>query len=160
MLKNLLIALLVLVCLAVIAGRYVARNVRVNSQDTANGGRVRVETPFGSVRVDGRKELSPEAIGVPIYPGADRANKDSGGATVDIDWGSGEKQISVAAAEYTTTDSPAKVREFYHSHLPGWKVENRQIVTIDNGRKRIISIKERDGITRIGIASIGEPAVN
>jgi len=160
MLKNLLIALLVLVCLAVIAGQYLARNVRVNSQDTANGERVRVETPFGSVRVDGHKELSPDAIGVPIYPGADRAKKDSGGATVDIEWGSGEKQISVAAAEYTTADSPGKVREFYHSHLPGWKVENHEIVSFDSGRKRIISIKERGGITHIGIASVGEPAVN
>ncbi len=160
MLKNLLIALLVLVCLAVIAGQYIARNVRVNSQDTANGERVRVETPFGSVHVDARKELSPDAIGVPIYPGADREKKDSGGANVDIDWGSGEKRISVAAAEYTTTDSPAKVREFYHSRLPGWRVEHQQIVSFDNGRKRIISIKEQNGRTHIGIASVGEPAVN
>jgi len=158
--KGLLAASVVLICLAVIAVSYIIPNIRVNNQSTAEGGRVRVETPFGSVRVDARKDIPADTGTVPIYPGAEREKKGSGGATIDLDWGSGEKQLSIAASEYTTPDSVSQVREWYRGQLPNWSTSDKEMVHIENGLKRIISIKQRDGRTRIGIATIGEPAAN
>jgi len=158
--KGLLAAAVVLVCLAVIAVSYIVPNIRVRQQDTAEGGRVRVETPFGSVKVDARKDVAADTTGVPIYPGAEREKKGSGGATVDLEWGSGEKQLSIAASEYTTRDSVTQVRRWYRDQLPNWHASDKELVHVEGNLKRIISIKERDGRTRIGIATIGEPAAN
>ncbi len=158
--KGLLAAALALVCLAVIAVSYIVPNIRVRKQDTAEGGRVRVETPFGSVKVDARKDIGADIGSVPIYPGAEREKKGSGGAMVDLQWGSGEKQLSFAASEYTTHDSVSEVRQWYRNQLPNWHVTEKELVHVEGNLKRIISIKERDGRTRIGIATIGEPGAN
>ncbi len=158
--KGLLAAAVVLVCLAVIAVSYIIPNIRVRNSPTAEGNRVRVETPFGSVRVDARDDMRADPGTVPIYPGAEREKKKSGGATINFDWGSGDKQFSIAASEYSTPDSVAQVREWYRGKLPDWTVSDKDIVHIEGSLKRIVSIKARDGRTRIGIATIGQPEAN
>ena len=158
--KALFASAVVLVCLAVIAVTYVVPKIRVREQNSGNLEHVRVETPFGSVRVDAGKGSAPDDGSVPIYPGAKRERKGSGGANVDIDWGGGDKHISIGASEYTTADSVDQVRRWYRAQLPGWNTSDKEMVHIEGNLKRIVSIKERDGRTRIGIATIGEPAAN
>jgi hypothetical protein len=69
------------------------------------------------------------------------------------------------AAEYSTDDSVDKVKEFYHRELPHWifsksRRGHLQMEYTEDGYKRIIAIHEEDGRTRIGLASVGEPASN
>lgn len=161
MVKGLLIAAFVLVCLAVVAVSYIVPNIRVHEQRGVSGDQVRVETPFGSVHVNEQKNAGLDIANFPIYPGAERVKQNGGGAVVDFDWGGGEKQFSISAAEFMTNDSVSKVREWYRSQLPDWQTSDKEMVHIENGLKRIISVKERNGRTRIGIATVGgEPAAN
>jgi YD repeat-containing protein len=58
-----------------------------------------------------------------------------------------------------------KVREFYHRELPHWIISTKrhgsvQMEYTEDGFKRIIAIHDQDGETRIGLASMGEPAAN
>ena len=54
---------------------------RVHVDKDSNGQEktVQVDTPIGSMRVEGHKNLDPKLIGVPVYPGAIR-EEDNGGA--------------------------------------------------------------------------------
>ncbi len=161
MLKGLLIAALVLVLLGVIAVGYIVPNIRIHKQESESGGRVRVETPFGSVGVEGRENAAVDLGNVPIYPGAERTKNNSGGAVLDFEWNGNQKQLSVAGADFVTDDSPSKVREWYNVKLPEWRTNDKgELSHNDGGRKRIIGIKEKDGRTHIGIASFGEPMAN
>jgi hypothetical protein len=146
---------------------FIASNVRLQHKDTADGSRVRVETPFGDVSIDARDTLKPEAAGIPVYPGAFREHGNDGGVVLDFDSKHGDqKQISVVAAQYSTTDGPEDVRAFYHDHLPNWVLTQRaghgtRLELSEGGYRRIIAIEERQGRTHIGIVSVSDhPAVN
>jgi hypothetical protein len=160
------VGLLIAVSALILSAIFVASNVRLQHRDTAEGSRVRVETPFGDVNIDARDTLKPESAGMPVYPGAFREHGDDGGVVLDFDSKDGrQKQFSVVAAQYSTTDSPDEVREFYRSHLPNWVVTDRlghgvKFELSNGGYRRIVAIEERRGRTHIGIVAIGEPAVN
>jgi hypothetical protein len=153
---------------AVVVGAIlITNNVHLQHKDTAEGSRVRVETPFGDVNIDARDTLKPESAGIPVYPGAFREHGDDGGVVLDFDSKQGgQKQFSVIAAQYSTTDSADDVRAFYHDHLPKWVITQREghgakFELAEGGYRRIIAIEERRGRTHIGIVSIGDtPAVN
>jgi hypothetical protein len=126
-----------------------------------------VETPLGDVSIEARDGLNPETVGVPVYPGAVRENrKNNGGVTFDIQNIKGDHRgLSVVAAEYSTSDSPEQVREFYRAHLPHWIFTEKHghglsVEYSDGGYKRIIAINERGNRTYIGIASVGQSGVN
>jgi hypothetical protein len=150
----------------VVGAIVIASNVRLQHRDTAEGSRVRVETPFGDVNIDARDNLKPESAGIPVYPGAYREHGDDGGVVLDFDSKEGrQKQFSVVAAQYSTNDTANDVREFYRSHLPNWTLTQRnghgtKIELSEGGYRRIVAIEERRGRTHIGIVAIGEPAVN
>src|SRR5258707_123596 len=87
------------------------------------------------------------------------------GIGVEFDSDSTHKEFTVMGAEYSTDDSIDKVKEFYHRELPHWMISksrhgNLQMEFTEEGYKRIVSIHEQDGKTRIGLASVGEPASN
>jgi hypothetical protein len=168
-LAGVLMAFLILGALAVLgvfmAGIYLADNIHVQKTRGAHGDIVRVETPIGSMRVRGSERLDPKTIGVPVYPGAIREDEHGGGASFEFDFDSTHKEFSVLAAEYSTADSIDKVKEFYHLQLPHWIVSksrhaNWQMEYTEDGYKRFVAIHEQDGRTRIGLASVGEPASN
>ena len=125
-----------------------------------------METPFGDVNIDARDNLKPDSIGVPVYPGAFREHGNDGGVMFDFDSKEGaRKQFSLVTAEYYTNDTADQVREFYRDRLPDWIFTQRngndvKIEFSEGGYKRIIAIRERGGSTHIGIAALGEPAVN
>lgn len=165
-LSGLLIAVGALILFGLLAANYIAHNVRVEHVSTFRGARTRIETPLGDIGVDARDSLNPEAVGVPVYPGAVREHDNSGGAFVDFDWkGGGHKHLSVVGASFKTADSVQQVRDFYHERLPHWifAKESGQDCRIEfskEGYKRIIAINQRDGQTHIGIVSLGESGVN
>lgn len=167
-LAGILVAFLILAALAVagvfMAGIYLADNIHVQKTRTAKGETVQVETPIGSMRVQQHQKLDPKVIGVPVYPGAVRRDE-NGAASIDFSFDSAHKEFTILAAEYSTNDSIEKVREFYHRELPHWIISQRlrggvKMEYTEEGYKRIIAIHEQDGETRIGLASIGEPAAN
>jgi hypothetical protein len=167
-LAGVLVAFLILAALAVagvfMAGMYFADNIHVQKIRGTKGDTVQVDTPIGSMRVQEHKKLDPKLIGVPVYPGAMREDE-HGAASIDFSFDSNHKEFTILAAEYSTEDSLEKVKEFYHRQLPHWIISEKrhgglQLEYSGEGYKRIIAIHERDGRTRIGLASIGEPASN
>ena len=167
-LAGVLVAFLILAALAVVgvfmAGMYLADNIQVHKTRNAKGETVQVDTPIGSMRVQEHKRLDPKVIGVPVYPGAVRED-DNGAASIDFSYDSNHKEFTILAAEYSTDDSIDKVKAFYHRELPHWIISQKhngglQMEYTEDGYKRIVAIHEQDGKTRIGLASLGEPAAN
>jgi hypothetical protein len=160
-----ILALLALVGV-VIGGLYVAHHIHVSKSDVARGETVNVDTPFGSMRFRHDAKVDPKRLGVPVYPGAVLNQDRHKLASFEFDFGSDHsKEVSVVAGEYTTSDSLEKVRDFYRAELPHWMfTENRhgamQFEFNEGGHKKIVALKERNGVTRIGLASVGEPATN
>ena len=143
-------------------GWYVARNVKV-TQPAA--GETRVETPFGSVRVRERARLDPPAIGLPVYPGAERMEDTHKLASFELRLGGEHRNMTVAVAEYMTPDSLAKVEAFYRDSMTGVRVRHshdRRLVLEASGQgvKRVVALHARDGGTRISLASFAEAAAN
>jgi hypothetical protein len=81
----LVVALFVAVSAMILGAILIASNVRLQHKDTAQGSRVRVETPFGDINVDARDNLRPEAAGIPVYPGALREHGDDAGVVLNFD---------------------------------------------------------------------------
>lgn len=163
----LLIGILALVAMACIVtgGLYLAHHVRVNRADSARGETVSVETPFGSVHVREDERLNPKSLGVPIYPGATLTHNHHKPASVELNFGSDEKEISIVAGEYVTPDSIDKVRDFYRDELPHWMISTDRHGSVsfsftEGGHKKIVVLKERGHMTLIALASVGEPPAN
>lgn len=164
-----LVTFLLLAALAMVgvflAGMYLSQNIRVEKTRNAQGESVKVETPIGSMRVQEHKRLDPKMIGVPVYPGSVREDRDGGGASFAFDSEDTHKEFTVLAAEYSTEDSVEKVKDFYRGELPHWMVSKSrhgtfQMEYTEGGYKRFVAITEKQGRTRIALASVGEPAAN
>ena len=77
--------------------------------------KVDIKTPFGSLKVN--EDVDPRDTGLPLYANAQRykSGNDSHGANVNIS--SGLFGLKVVVAEFTTPDSPDKVRSFYENAM-------------------------------------------
>jgi hypothetical protein len=143
------------------AAWYLASNVRVSRKA---GGETSVETPFGSVRVRENAKLDPKALGVPVYPGAERVRDSRKLASFELEWDDARKEITAAVAEYITTDRLEKVEEFYRETLPAAKVKgNRKRIvfqTSDRGVRTVVALRDRGGETYISLASFTDAAAN
>jgi hypothetical protein len=163
---NALIGLATLLGLATVvlisSGWYVARNVRVTEPAS---GETRVETPFGSVRVRERARLDPPAMGVPVYPGAERLEDSRKLASFELRLGGEQKEMTVAVAEYVTPDPIGKVEEFYRGSMAGARVrgghDSRLVLEVSGpGVKKVVALHARGSGTRISLASFAEAAAN
>lgn len=164
---GLLITALVLVCLVVGFGIYVASHIRVVNHDHNGGSDVSIDLPGGHLDVRAHERPGSAVAGVPLYPGA-RAEDHSGGDAV-IQWSSnrdgGDKGFGVSASGMITDDSLDKVVDYYRKQLPNWVVAEKRDGSVsfelrDGGYQRIVAIQERRGHTHIGVATVGEPASN
>jgi hypothetical protein len=156
---------LVAVVAVVAGGLYIARHVHVTASEDKHGGAVSVETPFGSVHVREDSKMDPRRLGVPIYPGAVLREDNHKLASIELNFGSGSKELAVVAGEYTTPDPIDKVREFYRGELPHWMVSEGRRGDVhfsftEGGYKRMVILQQRDGVTTIGLAAVGAPAAN
>jgi hypothetical protein len=166
----LLMSALVIVCLAIACGLFVARNVRVQTAARNGGDYVSIDTPAGQLSIHAHERPGSAATDVPFYPGARRA-RDSGGDAV-IEWnssgrndGRNDRGFSLTASEMVTSDPLDKVLDYYRAQLPNWVIVNERGGAVrfelrEGGYKRIIAIRERHDGTHIGVASVGEPASN
>lgn len=160
-LSGLLVAGLVVFLLMIVGGIVVMKTVRIRNTDGPGGADVAIDTPAGRLNIHARDHASPALAGVPVYPGADRTD-DSGGAS--FEWnssdGASDKNLSVVGAEFRTKDPVSRVVEFYRNQIPNLMIvsetgRSTRLEYRDGGIRRIISVYERDGATRIGVAAIG-----
>jgi hypothetical protein len=166
-LAGILLVVLILGVLAVAAlvstGLFIAHNVRV-TEKTAHG-ETTIETPFGTMRVRESPRFDAKRLGLPVYPGAVREEDSRKLASLHFDFGERHKEFAVMAAAYRTSDSVDRVTEFYRHELPHWLFSQKrhggfQLEMTEGGRKKIVVIHEDGDETRIGLASVGEPASN
>lgn len=81
--------------------------------------KVDIKTPFGNLKVD--EGIDPRDTGLPLYAGAkpyQKPGNDHNSANVNIS--SNFFGIKVVAAEYTTPDTPDKVRSYYENALKSY----------------------------------------
>ena len=145
----------------------VATKVHVTSVEDPQGRpkSVRIETPFGRLRVDTQEKLDPVKLGIPIYPGAVVVQGEHHGASVDVDIDFANESLRVVAAELETPDPFDKVVEFYHDEAVDFVFSKKssgkvEFVWQQGKLKKVAAIRERGGKTRISLASIGEPEAN
>lgn len=159
--SGLLFAAMVVFLLMLCAGVIVTRTVHVRSTDGTSGTDVAIDTPAGRLNIRARDHMNPALAGVPIYPDAERMNG-SGGAS--LEWnsadGATDKSVYVVGGEFRTKDPAWRVVDFYKNQLPSLIIVSEhdratRLEYREGGIKRIISIHEKDGETRIGVASIG-----
>ena len=115
--------------------------------------RVNVDTPFGSVHVDGQKNAPIDLGDIPIYPGAERAKKEDGGSGAVIEirfWGNGAEAVfRFRRLNLLLDDSVSTVREWYRkAGFPVGIRNGKEMTRVENGIRRVISVKERDGRTQ------------
>ena len=133
------LALIVVVCgLAVWMGlRFLSRSVQVQVEDSGGGKKeLAIKTPVGSLDVGG--EVDEGRLGLPVYPGATRIQKD--GAKVNIDL-PGEESVRVLAAVFETPDELAKVKQFYKERLGS---DVTKFTERNHEGKTVFEIKRRD----------------
>ncbi|MBI3665370.1 MAG: hypothetical protein HY236_03965 [Acidobacteria bacterium] len=126
---------------------------------------VKLETPFGRLRVDKHAQVDPKLLGIPIYPGAKPVEEDSGGARVDLDLDFADKSLRVVALEMETPDPAEKVIAFYRENAPDFVFSEKSDGKVEfewkhDQLKKAIGIHARRGNTRISLANIGEPEAN
>ena len=143
-----------------VAGVVVTKSVRVRTAEGVSGKDISIDTPGGHLNIRARDRMNPEVVGIPVYPGAWRANG-AGGASFEWNSSDGDrKDLSIVGGEYRTNDSAREVLAFYRKQLPSLMIVSEknhatELEYKDGGIKRIISISDHDGETRIGVASIG-----
>ena len=79
-------------------------------------------------------------------------------------------EFRVIAAHYTTADPVEKVAAFYREKLPEWTMAASgerpghggecRFELRGHGFRRVVAIHGEGGLTRIALASVGEPAAN
>ena len=91
-------------------------SIDVQKEKNGQDKQVDIRTPVGGIHVS--KGVSPEDVGITVYPGATLKEKDNGddkSANVNISgFGYG---LRVAALEYESNDPPSKVIAFYKEQL-------------------------------------------
>lgn len=103
-------AAVVVSALLVFSGCTIKSNEGKNGQD-----KVDIKTPFGSLKVD--ENVDPRDTGLPLYAGAKPYEKKDGHDAANVDISSSVFGVKVVAAEFTTPDSPDKVRDFYQKAM-------------------------------------------
>ena len=90
----------------------------INVDDKKNGkdGKVDIQTPFASIKVNSDEKAADN--GIPVYPGAHLRPKENGdGHTANVNIGGPGFGLKVIAAEYETSDAPEKVKAFYEDKM-------------------------------------------
>ena len=137
---------------ATFIGWRIARHTRVE-QDR---GKVRVETPFGTVESTDDSDEAARNLGIDVYPGA-RALK---GNAANVTMGS----MHTVAAEFETDDPPERVAEFYKKKLPHANIavsdaKHYTIISRDKKNMFTINIEPQEDKTLIHVANISGNAV-
>ena len=130
----------------------IARGTHVMTRD----GKVRVESPMGTVVTSNDSEDAIKQLGVDVYPGAHAIT----GSSASVNAGA----MHTITAEFETDDPPERVADFYKSKLPHANVnvsdgKNFSIVSTDNGKFLTVTIDSEDGKTKIHVANVSGKSV-
>jgi hypothetical protein len=142
-----------LIPLLLLAATLTASGCNVREKNSNGTENVKIETPFGGVKVNTDESAIASDIGLPLYPGATRVkDKDSGAADINMNFG--DFHLRVKALGYRTSDSPDKVIAFYRkglstfgdviecrdNHSVGNPSKTRQGLTCDNDKENHMTV--------------------
>lgn len=106
----------VLFVLSAILLLFAACSINVKKEQNGQDKQVDIQSPLGGIHVS--KDVNPEDVGIPIYPGARLKERNDGqdkSANVNISgFGYG---LRVVALEYDSNDAPAKILAYYKDQL-------------------------------------------
>lgn len=168
---NLMLGVVTVAILGVCAIVYSIHRIEVSKVTTADGKNVTISTPAGDIRIRAHKDDGAPLGGLPVYPGA-TSRKKSGSAEFEFSSRDGDhdKAFSVAGGELVTPDSVDKVREFYRTELPDWKLtikSNGEIQFEETPgargleQRRFVGIQGKSDGTHIGLVTLGgQPVAN
>jgi hypothetical protein len=133
-------------------GLRIARHTKIETSD----GKVRVQSPFGTVETTKDPEEAAKEMGIDLYPGARVLQ----GGAASVNLGSSH----TVAANFESDDPPDKVAEFYKSKFPNAKFSTREdnnysIISSEGNRIVTIHIEPQGDKTMIHIASVNGKAV-
>ena len=118
-----------------------ACSVNVKKEKNGQEKQVDISTPIGAIHVS--KQVSPEDIGISVYPGAtlkEKGNGEDKSANVNLSgFGYG---LRVVALQYESKDSPEKVVAFYKDQLTKY---GNVLVCHTSGFNMNADIKRHDG---------------
>jgi len=91
-------------------------SVNVKKEKNGQEKQVDISTPMGGIHVS--KQVSPEDVGITVYPGATLKEKGDGeNKSANVNLSSFGYSLRVVALEYESKDSPEKVVAFYKDQL-------------------------------------------
>ncbi len=137
--------------LGTVAATFVGLRMAHRTRIAESNGKVKVESPFGTVETTKDPAEAARDLGIDVYPGA-RA-LENGAASVNIGG------MQTVGANFETDDPPEKVAEFYRSKFPDAKVsvsdgKHYSIVSMENKHLVTISIEPEGSKTMIHIADV------
>jgi hypothetical protein len=152
--KIVLIVLAVVVGLGIIgtvAATWVGLSIARRTHVTESNGKVRVQSPFGTVETNQNTDEVIRSLGIDMYPGAHAV----GGNSANVQMGA----MHTVAANFESDDPPQKVADFYRKQLPNASVnvsdsDHYTIVSTKNNNLVTVNITQQNGKTMINIASI------
>ncbi|MGA8182364.1 MAG: hypothetical protein WB819_01835 [Terriglobia bacterium] len=124
---------------------------------------VTVKTPMGNFKIAREQSVSDLHLGLPVYPGATRAEDSSNDNSVSLAFDlPNETNLRIAAAKFNTPDALSKVQEFYKKQLGGevssFSQTNRDGKAVFemkyNEQDKVVSLSPHDGGTRIDLVRI------
>lgn len=133
------------------------------SEPSADTKVVSVKTPMGNFKIAKEQNVSDLHLGLPLYPGATRAEDSSDDNSVSLAFDlPNETNLRIAAAKFNTPDPVSKVQEFYKKQLGGevtsFSKTNRDGKVIFemkySGQDKVVSLSPHDGGTRIALVRI------
>ena len=105
---------------------------------------VAITTPLGGMSVKTDSDAVSKKVGLPLYPGAvleKKKGNDSGSADVDMNFGA--FHLRVLALGFDSTDSPAKISDFYKKALSQYS----DVITCRNKQPVGTPVKTGLGLT-------------
>jgi hypothetical protein len=106
-----------MISLALLAATLAGTGCSVHDKNAKGSEDVKIETPFGGMKVKTNEAAIASDIGLPVYPGATALKKDKDNNAADVDMSFGDFHLRVKAISYHTADSPEKVIAFYRQGL-------------------------------------------
>jgi len=147
------------IALLVILGLMVAGVVMRHVNVKEKGGKVEIETPVGSIRVNSD---AAHPTGLPIYPGAKRIESD--GADVELTSKDGEA-VGLGVERYATSESLEKVSAWYvqklgpsyHREKPGHGTHH--VRGMDGDKADIVYVNDSGDGARVVALTAKSPGV-
>jgi hypothetical protein len=140
------VALVILGAGALVATRFLLRNVQVHHADST----VEINTPVGTLKAARDEHADP---GLPVYPGAKLTQP---GGSVEISTQE-EESVSIISAHYQTIDPIEKVDAWYREHLkaefkregPGVMVQKKDVVGVQIRSDDVAYISEKEDVALV-----------